>query len=198
MTVILLTLQPKFPSAQYVSTTSKRADMKTPEIIQYRLQHWKGCELVKDWGEWADYDEHMKPYAIGEVFIELRIKPEPLKVKKNLAEEVSVRTHITTNREDPALTYGIDEPENGPVGQAERYLVLSTEERAKGFIRPVRRSYLHETCGAITTMGQTIAETYSRNPEFYGATYCATCHLHRPVGTGGEFVWLDDGSKVGT
>ena len=72
---------------------------------------------------------------------------------------------------------------------AEAYLVLSDEERAKGFVRPVRRSYIHLTCGSVTTMGQAIAETYARDPHFYGATYCVNCKMHRPVGADGEFVW---------
>lgn len=128
----------------------------------------------------------------------------------------------------------------------EAYLVLSAEERAKGFIRPVRRTYKHvgsrpqyplrdltaeETtrysdvgyvkfevypaselpstgrfwtqaqltsgCGGETTMGQELAETYARDPHFYGATYCVHCRMHRPVGPDGEFVW-EDGSRVGT
>ena len=53
-------------------------------------------------------------------------------------------------------------------------------------------------CDAVTTMAQEIAETYAAAPEFYGATYCATCRDHFPVGADGEFVWLDDGSRVGT
>lgn len=54
-------------------------------------------------------------------------------------------------------------------------------------------------CGVSTRMGQAIAETYARNPGFYGATYCCTCHRHLPVGEDGEFIW-DDGSeeRVGT
>lgn len=52
-------------------------------------------------------------------------------------------------------------------------------------------------CGSTTTMGQKIAETYSREPAFYGSTYCVGCGMHRPVGAHGEFVWLD-GSRVGT
>jgi hypothetical protein len=77
------------------------------------------------------------------------------------------------------------------------YLVLSDEERAKGFVRPVRRTYIHEVCGGATTMGLSIAETYARDPHFYGGTYCAVCANHFPVGESGEFVW-EDGSKVGT
>lgn len=82
-------------------------------------------------------------------------------------------------------------------GQQEGYIVLAEEERAKGFVRPVRRSYVHLKCGSKTTMGQTIAETYARNPYFYSGTFCCACGSHFPVGEGGEFVW-SDGSKVGT
>ena len=101
---------------------------------------------------------------------------------------------ITTDSNDPELTHGVD---TGPVGQAPKYLVLSDEERSKGFVRPVRRTYVHETCGMTTTMGEAIAETYARKPDFYGGTYCVYCQMHRPVGATGEFVW-EDGTKVGT
>lgn len=104
---------------------------------------------------------------------------------------------ITDDRNDPGLR-NVD-----PVtGLQETYLVLSDEERAKGFVEPVRRSYKHETCGTVTTMGLAIAETYARNPEFYGGTYCAACRDHFPVGPDGEFVWIESGlatdQKVGT
>lgn len=99
----------------------------------------------------------------------------------------------TDDRDDPGLR------RIGPDGMQDTYLVLSDAERAKGFVRPVRRTYLHLTCGAVTTMGQAIAETYARDPHFYGGTYCATCRDHFPVGEHGEFVWDDaSGTKVGT
>lgn len=82
-------------------------------------------------------------------------------------------------------------------GMQHDYLVLSAAERARGFVRPVRRSYTHRTCGGSTTMALTIAETYAANPRYYGATYCSTCHGHYPVGPAGEFVW-DDGTAVGS
>jgi hypothetical protein len=140
-------------------------------------------------------------------------------------------------------------------GQQKTYLVLSEEERAKGFVRPVRHSYKHvgkrpkhelrdlteselrynegqppeqhfvkfemypegsperarkatgrfwtqaelnSGCGAVTTMGQALAETYARDPSFYGGTFCCRCGTHLPVGEHGEFVWEPDGSRVGT
>jgi len=52
-------------------------------------------------------------------------------------------------------------------------------------------------CGAVTTMGAAIAETYAAQPDFYTGTFCVACGKHYPVGAEGEFVWLD-GSKVGT
>lgn len=100
---------------------------------------------------------------------------------------------LTLDPTDPELGHSIDEE---PRGQDKKYLVLSPEERAKGFVRPVRRSYTHASgCGGVTTMGQALAETYARDPKFYGATYCAVCMKHRPVD---EFVWVDDGSLVGS
>jgi hypothetical protein len=106
---------------------------------------------------------------------------------------------LTSDSNDPRLTYGAD-LDPGP--QAEVYLVLSAAERAKGFVRPVRRTYVHvrgitqqkPACGVATTMSQDLAETYARDPGFYGATYCVGCRMHLPVN---EFDW-DDGQKVGS
>jgi len=83
-------------------------------------------------------------------------------------------------------------------GMQKGYVVLSAEERAKGFVRPVRRSYVHATCGGVTTMGQALAETYAREPTFYSGTFCACCGSHFPVGPDGEFVWDGTDQKVGT
>jgi hypothetical protein len=82
-----------------------------------------------------------------------------------------------------------------PDGQHDSYWVLSPEERAKGFIRPVRTTYRHNTCGSTTTMGTALAETYARDPSFYGATFCVSCSAHFPVG---EFVWKGTDEEVGS
>lgn len=149
---------------------------------------------------------------------------------------------VTENPMDPRLTHGCD---TEPVPQAAVYLVLSEEERAKGFVRPVRREYKHvglapkyelrpltseevervgqygyvlfepypeselpvtgkfwtqaeltnRGCGAVTSMGTALAETYARSPRFYGSTYCVGCKKHRPIA---EFVWEPDGQTVGS
>lgn len=157
---------------------------------------------------------------------------------------------LTTDPNDPDLGHGADK---GPVPQNKKYLVLSEEERRKGFVRPVRLSYIHvgppgpkfkplrdltdeekeryrnygyvkyeaypesflpltgsfwtqarldkvgKGCGVVTKMDQAIAETYAKDPKFYGSTYCCGCGFHIPVGAEGEFIW-DDGSgdRVGT
>lgn len=85
-----------------------------------------------------------------------------------------------------------------PDGQQEGYVVLAEEERAKGFVRPVRRSYVHLKCGTRTTMGRALAETYARDPFFYSGTFCCGCGKHFPVGRDGEFVWDGGAVKVGT
>jgi len=152
---------------------------------------------------------------------------------------------ITTDPNDPSIK--IIEPG----GQQQSYLVLSDEERAKGFVRPVRTKYQHvgvrpkypireltpeehecydqygyvayeeypgndntitgrfwtkdmlsSGCQTITSMGLAIAETYARDPSFYGGTYCCGCGKHFRVGEDGEFVWVENGVptdlRVGT
>jgi hypothetical protein len=166
---------------------------------------------------------------------------------------------LTTDRDDQCLKDGQKEQ-----GQNECYLVLSEEERAKGFVRPVRNAYVHvgkpgykpcgknlkilapddeyfpkyyavmcttregDTvlhgedgrclsgsyltkdaydaamegnlhkkigCGALTSMGLALAETYARDPKFYGATFCTGCNTHHPVD---EFVWDGTDERVGS
>ncbi|MCX4186731.1 hypothetical protein [Methylophaga sp. OBS4] len=80
-------------------------------------------------------------------------------------------------------------------GQQKDYVVLSPEERAKGFVRPVRRSYIHNTCGGLTSMNQSIAETYARDPGFYNGTFCVSCGAHFPLE---EFVWDGTDLQVGS
>lgn len=84
---------------------------------------------------------------------------------------------------------------NPLTGQQKGYVVLTEEERAKGFVRPVRRTYIHAKCNTETRMAQPIAETYARDPKFYGATFCFECNDHLPVA---EFNWKDDLEVVGS
>jgi len=155
---------------------------------------------------------------------------------------------LTTDPNDPRLGHGGD---TKPGPQNSVYLVLSEDERAKGFVRPVRHSYRHvgtpapkhklrdltaeeqelwrkeyvkfeeypknegssalgrfwtqadldavgKGCNRVTTMGQELAETYAREPHFYGATYCCSCAMHLPVGEDGEFIWEGTDKRVGT
>jgi len=99
---------------------------------------------------------------------------------------------FTTDRSDPRLGHGVDD---GPTDQHKVYLILSAEERAKGFVRPLRRAYIHTTCGALTTMALPLCETYARQPNFYSSTFCCKCRAHLAVG---EFVWDEDGEVVGS
>tara|TARA_R110000772_G_scaffold17946_3_gene50041 strand:+ start:177007 stop:177459 length:453 start_codon:yes stop_codon:yes gene_type:complete len=148
---------------------------------------------------------------------------------------------LTTDRDNDCLNESKDN------GQQECYLVLSEEEKAKGFIRPVRESYVHvgeqmdtstmrdltedeherydkydyigfipnteedsaitgtfitqervdrnNGCGATTTMGLSIAETYARDPNFYGSTFCMGCGTHLPVR---EFNWYGTNETLGS
>jgi hypothetical protein len=140
-------------------------------------------------------------------------KPEDPAERKRLTEQIvgSVRERTAAIEKEPppptdwsarVLADGSpvteDHKELKPNGQQKDYVVLTAEERSKGFVRPVRRSYKHLPCGSVTTMGQSIAETYAREPRFYSGTFCCHCAAHLPVGEDGQFVWIDDGTKVGT
>jgi hypothetical protein len=80
-------------------------------------------------------------------------------------------------------------------GQQKAYVVLTQEERSKGFVRPVRRSYVHKVCGTVTTMSRDLAETYARDPAFYSGTFCCTCRTHLPLD---QFVWDGTSEQVGS
>lgn len=88
---------------------------------------------------------------------------------------------------------GAPKPINPETGQHRAYWVLSEAERAKGFVRPLRDTYRHVSCGSRTTMLRAIAETYAREPRFYGATFCCSCGSHYPVA---EFRWVSESGAV--
>ncbi len=107
-------------------------------------------------------------------------------------------------------------------GMQKGYVVLSAEERAKGFVRPIRTKYTHVGklgddegavdrirhfpaiearqhrtggCGTVTTMSLALAETYARDPDFYSGTFCAGCRDHFPLD---QFVWEGTTEQVGS
>jgi len=60
-----------------------------------------------------------------------------------VAMEPSRMSRTTTDRSDPGIN-----KDRGD-GQNEAYIVLSEEERAKGFVRPLQLIYRHDTCGIV-------------------------------------------------
>lgn len=80
-------------------------------------------------------------------------------------------------------------------GQQKDHAVLAPEERAKGFVRPVRTSYTHLKCSSDTSMPQSIAETFARNPKFYSTTFCVRCRDYFPLA---QFVWKGTQETVGS
>jgi hypothetical protein len=163
-----------------------------------------------------------------------KVNPDKLKV-------------VTTTDGKPPAPGHEDAPAPQPIdettGQHGAYWVLKPEEIAKGFVKPVRYTYVHVGeqpknplrdlsreeqerysqfgyvafeeyppressvtgrfwtteqlqrigCGAKTTMGSALAQTWARDPHFYGSTFCVKCGKHLPVR---EFVW-DDGERLG-
>lgn len=100
------------------------------------------------------------------------------------------KTELTSS-----IPEGSDHRNLKPDGQQQAYVVLTEEERAKGFVRPVRYQYTHKTCGTDTRMDERIAQTYARDPGFYSGTFCVHCRVHRPLS---EFVWNGTNIQVGT
>lgn len=88
--------------------------------------------------------------------------------------------------------------DNGPIrpnGQYRDYAVLPQSERDKGFVRPVRQAYRHIPCDSVTSMGLALAETYARDPKYYGSTFCVACRAHFPVA---DFTWEGTSELVGS
>ena len=93
-------------------------------------------------------------------------------------------------------------PVDPKTGQHGAYWVLSEEERAKGFVRPYRNKYRHLKCGSETSMSTDIAQTYARDPKYYGATFCCCCGGHfglkdHTKDDAWAFEWMD-GEPVGS
>lgn len=108
------------------------------------------------------------------------------------------RIILTTDPTHPGLR------ELQPNMQQVAYLVMPDDEIDLGFVRPLRRSYKHLACDAVTQMGLAIAETFARRPCFYSDTFCARCRRHFPLKVYDDsrmipqyqFVW-EDGTPVG-
>ena len=111
-------------------------------------------------------------------------------------EPSSDNCRVTSSGRPPEqIEPGAPAPIDPATGQHKDYWVLSEAERAKGFVRPVRQTYKHKMCGTTTRMGLAIAETYARDPKFYGATFCCNCSKHFPVS---EFEWDGSHQLVGS
>lgn len=104
---------------------------------------------------------------------------------------------LSGNPAEPGTEHmGAPAPIDPATGMHGDYWVLSEDERAKGFVRPVRDTYAHTSCnGSLTRMGRSLAETYARDPKFYGATFCCMCRQHYPVA---QFVWAGTSEVVGS
>jgi len=154
---------------------------------------------------------------------------------------------VTLSGKEPEGDFpGAPAPIDEKTGMHKDYWVLSEEERAKEFVRPLRLSYVHigarpkhplrdltddekerykdcdyfkfeeypesescivgkfwtklkldhgHGCRSHTKMDIKLAETYAREPKFYGSTFCCICSQHFPVE---EFVWEGTEELVGS
>ena len=185
---------------------SKLLDAARAALEAWESDYWKDAEFQRDYvAEMRAAVEALRTaIAEEEVRLSLATIGRPLTAQEKAGMQDAIDEHreiikknwpkagLTDDAADPRLGRGADDT---PRSQNEVYLVLSEEERAKGFVRPYRDSYRHKTCGAVTSMGRELSETYAASPKFYGSTYCTTCRMHKPVS---EFVWTADGEEVGS
>lgn len=75
---------------------------------------------------------------------------------------------ITTDPNDPRLVRGVDKD---PRPQNDVYLVLSEEERAKGFVRPYRDSYKHVGNGGPKHQTRPLSDDEKSNPLYQQQGY---------------------------
>lgn len=130
--------------------------------------------------------------ARGSFWLAPVVAPETLSESPWESNSPQGHPRATTDGEPPTEELwgsGAPKPINPETGQHGAYFILPEEERKKGFTRPYREAYIHMTCGAVTRMDRKIAETYARDPSYYGRTFCVSCKEHLPVGAEGEFVW---------
>ena len=152
---------------------------------------WEGYKLLG----YNDLEEQKVFYTARKKLLQVFKDKFQEPKKATIANELEVTMGLTTDRSDPGLNKHL------PNGQQEKYLVLSEEERNRGYVRPVRTEYIHLACNTITTMNQQISETYARDPKFYGGTFCVGCGKHFPLikedGTH-AFEWIVDNQPVGS
>jgi len=113
--------------------------------------------------------------------------------KVRLHMEHSMTENVTLTDGSPVTP---DHREIDPkTGMQKGYVVLSDDERAKGFVRPLRTAYVHTACGTVTRMNLAISETYARDPKFYNGTFCVHCRTHFPLD---QFKWDGTDEQVGS
>lgn len=198
------------------------------------------------------FDEFVNTHSREEVVaLEKKINEIANRAERRKAAEIEkerIKNIPPVDRTKQCLTDGSpvtpDHRELKANGQQKGYVVLCEEERKKGFVRPVRKSYIHigirpkyplrdltaeekeryadfkyikfeeypesespvtgrfwtqkdlnSGCGGLTTMGLSLAETYARDPKFYGGTFCCHCGMHFDVA---EFIWAGTTEQVGS
>lgn len=196
---------PKEDAVELLKLCSGHLIEKTRYLYEgYEIDFFEGSNaglIVAEEEVDSEEEFHFPSWGIKDVSTDSRYKNSSLSVIPfsqwpqnipKLEPAQIIKTVLVTDPTDPRLGRG---PDTKSVPQNEAYLILSEEERAKGFIRKVRQSYVHKTCGTRTTMSLPLAETYARNPKFYSGTYCVGCSMHRPVS---EFLWDGTNEEVGS
>lgn len=126
----------------------------------------------------------VRPYRDSYVHVGRKVENEKGKIiSLEEANENCESCHETFNKENGYVGFlEYSDPKSSAIGhylKQDEFLAIKNQKSHIG------------GCGALTKMGSAIAETYARDPKFYGSTFCTGCNKHLPVE---EFVW-DDNSK---
>ena len=81
-----------------------------------------------------------------------------------------------------------------PDGQQRDHITLREDERFDGELAGVPTGYVHERCGAATSMPDEIVRSYLADPFLYSnRTFCTGCGNYVPHA---ECRWIDTGEKL--
>lgn len=73
-------------------------------------------------------------------------------------------------------------------------VVLTEQELAAGFVRPLRLRVLHIFCGRPSAVMAGQAEDLAKDPASWSTCWCGVCGRRLPIE---QFTWVD-GSPVGS
>jgi hypothetical protein len=72
---------------------------------------------------------------------------------------------------------------------------LTQTEINMGYVRPIRRVFVHSVCGMTTPLGGPLVARFAREPDFLLRVYC---QQHGTASNADQFTWAEDSQTVGS